>query len=62
LIRIDNDSIKKIKIIISDNFGKIYYQQETAEVKTLITTLKKGNYKLKIEYDGKTINRIVEIL
>lgn len=60
-IRKRDNKIKKTNIIISDNFGKIYYQKETSDEKTLITTLKKGTYKLKILYDGKTINRIVEI-
>jgi hypothetical protein len=60
LIRTDNKKIKNAYFKITDNFGKVYFDGKLDKEYFYLYDLPKGFYKLRIDYDGKEIRRIVE--
>ncbi len=60
LIRTDNKEIKDAYLKITDNFGKVYFDGKLVDKYFQLYDLPKGLYKLRIDYEGKEIRRIVE--
>lgn len=60
-IRQDNKEIKEAYLTISDNYGTIYYQGKMTDRDFYLNTLEKGKYRLKIDYNGNKIQRLIEI-
>lgn len=60
-VRTDNNAIDDAYLTVSDNYGKIHYQGKLVERDFYLNTLQKGQYRLKIDYDGKHIKRMIEI-